>query len=154
MTTLIVTEKPTAMKKISSILDENGKPKKKNINGTTYYEAKRDNTDLIIVSALGHLFTVEEVKEPGQKGWKYPIFDIKWVSANEVLKRTKSSKQRKRALDVEKLVQGVTELSSNCTDFINACDYDLEGATIGWTIFNAAGNRWPLAYRTYQCKSI
>ncbi len=134
MATLIITEKPTAMKKISEILDEKGKPLKKSVDGVTYYEAKRDNRELIIVSALGHLFTVEEIKQPNQKGWTYPIFDIRWVPANEVLKRAKSRKQRKRALDVEKLIKTVEELSSQCNEFINACDYDLEGATIGFNV--------------------
>ncbi len=134
MATMIITEKPTAMKKISEILDEDGKPKKKIVNGVTYYQAKRDNTDLIIVSALGHLFTVEEIKQPGQKGWVYPIFDIKWVPANEVLKRAKSKKQKKMALDIENLIKNVEDLSSQCDQFINACDYDLEGATIGFNV--------------------
>ncbi|MHA1358037.1 MAG: DNA topoisomerase I [Candidatus Helarchaeota archaeon] len=134
MSTLIIAEKPTAMKKISEILDEQGKPKKKLLDGVTYYIAEREHRELIIVSALGHLFTVEEVKSPGQKGWTYPIFDIKWVPANEVLKRAKGKKQKKRAINVEKLVNTVQQLSSKCNDFINACDYDLEGATIGYNI--------------------
>lgn len=134
MATLIIAEKPTAMKKISEILDEQGKPKKMNVDGVTYYQAKRDGDDLVIVSALGHLFTIEEIKQPGQKGWSYPIFDMKWVPANEVLKRTKSKKQRKRALDVEKIVNNIKDLSSQCETHVNACDYDLEGATIGYNI--------------------
>ena len=134
MATMIIAEKPTAMKKISEILDEKGKPKKHSANGVTYYEAKRGTTDLIIVSALGHLFTIEEVKKDGQKGWVYPIFDTKWVPANEVLKRAKSRKMKKRALDVEKLIQNIKELSSKCNQFFNACDYDLEGGTIGYNI--------------------
>ena len=71
---------------------------------------------------------MEEVKQSGQKGWIYPIFDIKWVAAHEVLKRAKSKKQKKRAQDVEKLVNTVQQLSSSCDEYINACDYDLEGA--------------------------
>ncbi|HUY00873.1 MAG TPA: DNA topoisomerase I [Candidatus Deferrimicrobium sp.] len=134
MATLIVTEKPTAMKKISEILDEQGKPKKKIVNSVTYYQATRDKKELIIVSALGHLYTVEEKKDPGQKGWTYPIFDIKWVPAYEVLKRSKSSKAKKRATDVQNLISNIKNLSTTCDQFINACDYDLEGSTIGYTV--------------------
>ncbi len=134
MATLIIAEKPTAMKKISEILDEQEKPKKKILDGVTYYQSARDGKELIIVSALGHLFTIEELKQPGQKGWSYPIFDTTWVPANEVLKRTKSKKQKKRALDIEKLINNIKYLSSNCDEFVNACDYDLEGATIGYNI--------------------
>ncbi len=137
MAIMIIAEKPTAMKKISEILDEKGKPKRITPipgNRLAYYEAKRDDTDLIIVSALGHLFTIEEIKKPGQKGWHYPIFDTKWVPANEVLKRAKSKKMKKRASDVEMLIQNIKTLSVKCDQFINACDYDLEGATIGFNI--------------------
>lgn len=134
MATLIIAEKPTAMKKISEILDEQGKPKKKILNGVTYYRAERQKKELFIVSALGHLFTVEEIKEPGQKGWIYPIFDIKWVPANEVLKRAKSKTQKKRGIDVENMINSIKEISNQCDQFINACDYDLEGATIGFNV--------------------
>ncbi|NVM55676.1 MAG: DNA topoisomerase I [Candidatus Helarchaeota archaeon] len=134
MATLIIAEKPTAMKKISEILDEQGKPKKRTDNGVTYYEAKRENRDLIIVSALGHLYTIEEIKKPGQKGWVYPVFDTKWVPAHIVLKRKRSKRDKKRAVDVENLITNIENLSSQCESFINACDYDLEGATIGYNI--------------------
>ncbi|MFX1293777.1 MAG: DNA topoisomerase I [Promethearchaeota archaeon] len=134
MATLIIAEKPTAMKKISEILDEKGKPQKKIADGVTYYQAKRDNMELIIVSALGHLFQIEEIKQPGQKGWVYPIFNTRWVPAHEVLKRAKSKRQKKRALDVEKLIKTIEDLSPICDQFLNACDYDLEGATIGYNI--------------------
>ncbi|MHA1323928.1 MAG: DNA topoisomerase I, partial [Candidatus Helarchaeota archaeon] len=131
---MIIAEKPTAMKKISEILDEKNKPKKANLDGVTYYLAKRDKKELIIVSALGHLFTIEEIKQKDQIGWVYPIFDICWVPAHEVLKRSKSKRQKKRALDVKKLIKLINTLSTNCDQFINACDYDLEGATIGFNI--------------------
>ena len=134
--TLIITEKPTAMKKIAEILDENGKPKKSHSDGASYYLAKRDHADLIIVSALGHLFTVEEKKEADQKGWRYPVFDMIWVPASEVLKRAKSKKQKKRAEDIDKLIKVIKDLSSKCDQFINACDYDLEGSTIGYNVLD------------------
>jgi len=135
MATLIITEKPTAMKKISEILDEKGKPKKNLVNGTSYYLAKRDSTELIIVSALGHLFTVEEEKtDSSQKGWQYPIFDMKWVPASEALRRARSKKQKKKAEDIDKLINVIKDISSKCDQFINACDYDLEGSTIGYNV--------------------
>ncbi|TFG05484.1 MAG: DNA topoisomerase I [Promethearchaeota archaeon] len=134
MATMIITEKPTAMKKISQILDEKGKPQKKTENGVNYYIATRDQKNLFIVSALGHLFTTEEIKKDGQKGWAYPVFHVKWVAANEVLKRKKGKQSKKRAVDVENLIQNIVNLSSKCDEFMNACDYDLEGATIGYNI--------------------
>lgn len=160
MATLIITEKPTAMKKIAEILDENGKPKKNQSAGASYYLAKRDHADLLIVSALGHLFTVEEKKEADQKGWRYPVFDMIWVPASEVLKRTKSKKQKKRAEDINNLIQVIKDLSSKCDQFINACDYDLEGSTIGYNVLdfccspNATKQAKRMKYSTLTKKDI
>ena len=55
--TLIVTEKPDAANRIATALDVDGKAKKMLTSGVPYYQAYR-NGDLVVVPALGHLYTV------------------------------------------------------------------------------------------------
>ena len=73
--TLIVTEKPDAARRIASALDAEGKPEKMNASGVTYYVTKR-NEDIVVVPALGHLYTVAS-KKRGKKD--YPVFSFRWV---------------------------------------------------------------------------
>ena len=73
--TLIIAEKPDAANRIANSLDVYGKAKKIVKNGVPYYEAYR-NGDLVVVPALGHLFTVAG-KSKADQG--YPVFDYHWV---------------------------------------------------------------------------
>jgi len=71
--TLIVTEKPDAANRIANALDQTGKAKRMQENGVPYYEAQ-NKTPIIVVSALGHLYTISS---PGGRG--YPVFKYEWV---------------------------------------------------------------------------
>ncbi len=120
---LIICEKPTACVKISKILDESGKPKKLIENKVTFYQARRNNEDILIVSGIGHLFTVERQDEENK--WEYPFWDTKWIASYIKDKKAKHTKP---------FIEFIEKLSKNCKTFINACDYDLEGSTIGYNI--------------------
>ena len=58
----IITEKPAAAQKIASAL-ASGKPIKQTVNGVAYYEITHGNRDIVVGSAVGHLFTVAEKKK-------------------------------------------------------------------------------------------
>ena len=73
--TLIITEKPDAANRIATALDIEGKAKKIVDSGVPYYQAYR-NGDLVVVPALGHLYTVAS-KEKAKRD--YPVFDYHWV---------------------------------------------------------------------------
>jgi DNA topoisomerase-1 len=73
--TLIITEKPDAASRIASTLDADEKAKKILENGVPYYVAKRSE-DIVVVPALGHLYTVAS-KKRGKR--VYPVFDFHWV---------------------------------------------------------------------------
>ncbi|NHI91607.1 MAG: DNA topoisomerase I [Candidatus Lokiarchaeota archaeon] len=120
---LIVCEKPTACKKIAKILDENNKPKSLKKDKVTFYKAFRNGLELNIVSAIGHLYTV--VKKDKSKTWDYPFWDVKWVPSHEVNKADKSKVE---------FIEFIKELGEKSDYCINACDYDLEGATIGYNV--------------------
>ncbi|MFH1510798.1 MAG: DNA topoisomerase I [Candidatus Woesearchaeota archaeon] len=127
MVELIITEKPAASKKLAEALADK-KPVKKSEKGVPYYVVLRQGSEILIGSAVGHLFTVAEKEK---KGMSYPVFDIQWVpSYNE-----KKSAFSKKYADVLK------KLSKQADSFTIACDYDVEGEVIGLNIVRYICNR-------------
>ncbi len=123
--TLIITEKPDAAQQIAKALDQEGKPEKMEENGVPYFLAQR-NRKLVVVPALGHLYTV--VNEWGRRNY-YPVFSFKWAPrylAERGAKRTRA------------WIETISKLASDAEEFVNACDYDLEGSLIGYCILKYA----------------
>lgn len=122
---LIITEKPSAAKRIAEALDSKHTPKENTDGGVPYYTVRRDR-DIIVVPALGHLYTVaEEKKEKGN----YPFFNYKWVPRNLADKKAKH---------IRKIIDVISKLAKNADTFIDACDYDIEGSLIGYNILKHA----------------
>ena len=121
--TLIVTEKPDAANRIANALDQTGKAKRMQENGVPYYEAQ-NKTPIIVVSALGHLYTISS---PGGRG--YPVFKYEWVP------RYKAERGASR---IRVWLQTISKLAKDADAFIDACDYDVEGSIIGYCILKYA----------------
>jgi DNA topoisomerase-1 len=119
--TLVITEKPDAASRIAQALDINGEAKRMTENGVPYYEAHRDKK-LIVVPALGHLYTVAAQKK---KPVQCPILDYAWVPRYEA---------ERGASRIKIWLQVIAKLGKNADDFIDACDYDIEGSIIGYCI--------------------
>jgi len=133
--TLIVTEKPDAARRIASALDAEGKPEEMNASGVTYYVTKR-NEDIVVVPALGHLYTVAS-KKRGKKD--YPIFSFRWVPRYLA---------ERGAARIRTWLKVISKLSEGADKFIDACDYDVEGSIIGYSILKyACGGKETLAQR-------
>lgn len=133
--TLIVTEKPDAAKRIAEALDLKGKPKKAEDKTVPYFMANRDKP-LVVVPALGHLYTV--VHEHGRRNY-YPVFNYKWAPRYLA---------EKGAKQIKTWVEVIAKLAENADGFIDACDYDIEGAIIGYTILKyACDNKEKVAKR-------
>jgi DNA topoisomerase I len=122
--TLVVTEKPDAATRIAAALDAEGKPKRMLENGVPYYEAHRGEK-IVVVPALGHLYTVSAES----KGRKYPVFDYKWVPRYQA---------EKKASRIRVWLKTITNLAKDADSFIDACDYDIEGSIIGYSILKYA----------------
>lgn len=120
--TLIIGEKPSAASKIAGALSEDGATEK-DLNGVPYYELERGGEDLVVVPALGHLFTLKNT-EPMRD---YPVYDIEWIPKYEA---------DNTSGDSEAFIKTIQELSEDAHDFINAADFDQEGAVIGYTVLN------------------
>jgi DNA topoisomerase-1 len=119
--TLVICEKPSAAKRIAAALDDEGGPKDYRERGISYYVAHRGGEDLVVVSALGHLFTVTQEKG----GWTYPVFDTTWAPIYEI---NKSASRSRGFINV------IEEVSAGVNDYVSACDYDMEGSLIAYNI--------------------
>ena len=120
MKKLIICEKPNVAKKIGNAL---GKAKKRSYKGVPYYEVERDGEKIIVASAVGHLFTLEEDGEDRRFG-EYPVFDVKWVPAWVV----------KGKEYVKKYIETLKKLSKDVDDIYIATDWDIEGELIGYHV--------------------
>jgi DNA topoisomerase-1 len=133
--TLIITEKPDAASRIASALDAEGKAEKRLENSVPYYVAKRSE-NIVVVSALGHLYTVAS-KKRGERS--YPVFDFRWVPRYLA---------ERGAARIRTWLKVISKLAENADTFIDACDYDIEGSIIGYSILKyACGNKENTAQR-------
>lgn len=125
-TVLIVAEKPDAARRIALALDDNEKPSKESLGALSYYQSTRHGKRLLVVPALGHMYTLVP-REGGRQ--HYPVFDCVWSP------RGIAGKVDHR---VQALIRGIEHLASEAVEFVNACDYDVEGSLIGYTILKFA----------------
>jgi DNA topoisomerase-1 len=119
---LIISEKPSAAKKIAEALAD-GKPVKKTQSTVTWWELSHNKKDIVVAAAAGHLFGVGEKGE--KRTYTYPIYEMEWKENSEVDKNAAFSK---------KYVTVLKKLSKKAEAFTVATDYDIEGETIGYNI--------------------
>lgn len=125
MTELIITEKPSSALKIASALADDGITKK-SVNKVSYYELTHNGKDIVVVSAVGHLYTVAEKEK---KGWIYPVFDVEWKVSADVHKESAFTK---------KYLTLIKSLAKKSDSFLVASDFDIEGEVIGYNIIRFA----------------
>ena len=121
MVELIITEKPSSAKKVAEALAE-GKLIQKRNKQSSYYELTHGKKQILVTSAVGHLFGLVE-KNPS--GWTYPVFDVEWQASN------KSSKELSYVKDY---IDTIAQLAKQADEFTIACDYDVEGEVIGFNV--------------------
>ncbi|MEM2336948.1 MAG: DNA topoisomerase I, partial [Candidatus Bathyarchaeia archaeon] len=116
-------------------LDLKGKAKKMEENGVPYYIAERDR-QIIVVPAIGHLYTVAEEKSGRNY---YPVFSFRWVPRYVA---------ERGAKQIRVWLETISKLSRDADTYIDACDYDIEGSIIGYCILKyACGNKESVAKR-------
>jgi len=126
-TTLIVTEKPDAALHVAEALSENPHPKKINLNGVPFFEFDKDKERILVCSALGHLYAVD-AKGAGPRS-QYPVWDYCWKPKHLVERGQKRQ---------ERWIEAIAQISKDASLFVDACDYDIEGSLIGYTILKYA----------------
>ncbi|HEW64061.1 DNA topoisomerase I [Fervidicoccus fontis] len=121
--TLIISEKPKAAKAIAEALSY--KPISCKDNNITYYVINNNEKTTVIASTAGHLFTLSTNSKD------YPVFDYEWVPRWLV---------EKGAFHLKKYYYLLSKLSKRASEYVNACDYDIEGSVIGYMIIKLLGN--------------
>ena len=116
---LIITEKPQAAQKIAVALAEKSLSKKL-LGGVSYYEFIRDNKEIQVACAVGHLFTVAQLNPRN----KWPTFEIGWAP-NFLVRKNDFTK---------KYYNVIATLCKKSSEIIIGTDYDIEGEVIGMNI--------------------
>ncbi len=122
--TLVVCEKPDAARRIAEALKESDLATvvKKRVKIFTF---NRGGKPYVVCSAVGHLYTVGD---PAMKRGVYPIFDLEWFPTDMLDKKS----------NVSQRIGVIRDLAEKADFFINACDFDLEGETIGYNVLKYA----------------
>ena len=127
-TTFIVTEKPDAALHVAEALGAKRNVRRLIVQGVPFFEVYHKETRILVCSALGHLYTVAgEANERSQ----YPVWTFSWKPKYLV---------ERGQIRQEKWIRAISEVSRFADKFVNACDYDLEGSLIGYTILRYACN--------------
>jgi len=113
---MIITEKPQAAAKIAAAL---GRVSKGNYQKVPYYEVDRNGKKIVVVCAVGHLFTLNQ-----DKRGDIPAFNISW-KPNFMVRKGDFTK---RYYDT------ILKLAKNAGSIIVATDFDVEGEVIGLNV--------------------
>src|SRR5438552_12249006 len=127
MQTLIVCEKPDAAARVARALDEDGDPRRTETQGVPIYESRNRKETILVCSALGHLYAVDSKTHTSRRC--YPVWDFDWKPKHLI--DNKSAR-------LARWIQVISSLAIRADRYINACDYDVEGSLIGYTILRYA----------------
>lgn len=127
-TTLIVTEKPDAALHVAEALSTDQKPRKVTVGGVPFYEVEAGDR-ILVCSALGHLYAV--AAKGNEVRSQYPVWDFGW-KPKHLAERGQTRQKR--------FIESISRVAKDASRFVNACDYDIEGSLIGYTILKYACN--------------
>src|SRR5256712_6185731 len=127
MSTLIVCEKPDAAARVARALDEDGDPRRIESQGVPFYESHNGQEKILVCSAIGHLYAVDSKTRTSRR--YYPVWDFEWKPKHLI---------DKKSARLARCIQVISSLANKADRFINACDYDVEGSLIGYTILRYA----------------
>ncbi len=127
MQTLIVCEKPDAAARVARALDEDGEPRRTETQGVPVYESRNRHETILVCSAIGHLYAVDSKTRTIRR--YYPVWDFEWKPKHLI---------DKKSARLARWIQVISSLANKADRYINACDYDVEGSLIGYTILRYA----------------
>lgn len=114
----MIGEKPKVASRLANALGDYSVEENR---GVKNYVMETENREIIIAPAVGHIFNLEQTEE----GWDYPVFDVEWKPIFET---------QDGANYVKKYFNNLRDQLEKADSYINACDFDVEGATIGGVI--------------------
>ena len=80
----------------------------------------------MVCSAQGHVYGISD---PTEERSVYPVFDVEWYSSDLVDEDSTNAARR---------IAAVRRLAAGASRFVNACDFDVEGETIGYNLLRYA----------------
>ncbi len=104
-----------------------GEIKKISVNGVPFFQVQKEEERILVCSALGHLYAVAATRTESRS--QYPVWDFSWKPKHEVERGQKRQ---------ENWIQSIAKVSKDADRFISACDFDIEGSLIGYTILKYA----------------
>jgi DNA topoisomerase I len=122
--TLVICEKPDAARRISDALS-GGSQTSSVLDGTSVFRFVRKSEDFVVCAAQGHLYGVSD---PTDERTVYPVFDVEWYSTDLIDDETAAARR----------ISAIKKLASGASRFVNACDFDVEGETIGFNLLRYA----------------
>lgn len=123
--TLVICEKPDAAQRVAEALSGEG-AKSSAVDGVKIYRFRHGGEDFVVCSAQGHVYSISD---PFGERAVYPVFDVEWYPSNLVVKKDTNAARR---------IKLIRELAEGAARFVNACDFDAEGETIGFNILRYA----------------
>ena len=121
----MVCEKPDSAKKVSNALS-GGRAKQLGVDGTAAFEFLREGERYVVASSQGHVYALSD---PFSERSVFPVFDVEWYPMDAVDKKDHVARRR---------ISAFRKLAAHATKFVNACDFDAEGETIGFNVLTYA----------------
>ena len=123
--TLVICEKPNAARLVAEALSD-GSAQGSMVDGVTVFRFKSRGEDFVVCSAQGHLYAISD---PFDERAVYPVFDVEWYPSDLVEEKNAGAARR---------IGAIRRLAEGATRFVNACDFDTEGETIGFNVLRYA----------------
>lgn len=123
--TLVICEKPDAARRVAEALSGRG-AQGSTTDGVTVFRFTKQGEDVVVCSALGHIYAISD---PFKERAVYPVFDVEWYPSNLVEEKNTSAARR---------ISVIRKLADGAARFVNACDLDIEGETIGFNVLRYA----------------
>jgi len=133
----VICEKPDAARRVAEALS-NGTPEMLKVGGVPAFRLEdARGRRYVVCAAMGHLYGVSDTVKDRRV---YPVLDLEWFPLGAA--RDKAADQ------VSSRIRAIRSLSEEADGFVNACDFDIEGETIGYNILRyACGGREASALR-------
>lgn len=135
MYTLVICEKPDAAKRVADALSA-GTGENTLVEGVQVHNFTWNGEEFMVCSAQGHVYGVSD---PVAERTVYPVFDVEWFRTDLVDEKRAGAGRR---------ISAIKKLAMGASKFVNACDFDLEGETIGFNLLRyACGGKDGSAFR-------
>jgi len=125
--TLVICEKQDAARRVADALSSES-PETFKVEGVPVFRLKdASGKKYVVCAAMGHLYGISETVKDRSI---FPALDLEWFPLGAI--------SDKAAKLVSSRIRAIRSLSDEASSFVNACDFDIEGETIGYNILRYA----------------